>query len=228
MIWQTGLVTALLATGVHAGIGDLVFEGMSRNSPSYERRMQEIAKRTLLARGIIETRQLQGNNIFNTDGRINVTAWDEIANSACITALSTLPKASNPSGTCICYNLPALDRNSGRFEADLRLYSLGVPTGDFAGIPPQNVDVSLGYKSASVSAVTLDTASQKVISPGLVTRQAASASQPGDLQLLQTYHFLGQINQDQMAPDMPMQVPPNATCKEACSLTPSTGPNYKH
>ena len=111
-------------------------------SPSYERRMQEIAKKTLLARGIMETRQIQ-EDIFNIDGRINMTAWDVLANTACITRLSTLPQASNPSGTCVCYNLPALDRNLGTFEADLRLYSLGEPRDGFVGISPQNIAENL-------------------------------------------------------------------------------------
>ncbi|KAK3312230.1 hypothetical protein B0H66DRAFT_395968 [Apodospora peruviana] len=207
MIWQTAaLVATLLASGAQAGIGDLVVEGMSRNSPSYERRMQEVAKKTLLARGILESRQLssgQGSDtVLNPDGTINMTAWDAQANAACITALKALPEASNPSGTCVCYNLPALDSTSGGFEADLRLYKLNVPTGDFAGIPPENIEVGLRYTGASVSPVSPGTAAAKVVMPKLGSRQIATTAD--DLQLLQTYLFVGQIDKSEISPDITM------------------------
>ncbi|KAF3766693.1 hypothetical protein M406DRAFT_232498, partial [Cryphonectria parasitica EP155] len=116
----------------------------------------------------------------------NTTAWDAQVSAACQTALSKLTVASNPSGTCACYNLPALDTQTGAFEADLRLYQISPATGDFAGIPANQVQVSMSYNGASVSPVSASTAQAM-----LTTRQ--------DLQLLQAYTFVGQIDQSKMA-----------------------------
>jgi hypothetical protein len=210
MLWQHAIFSALFAAGVEAGIGALVVDGMTRNSPPLDRRMEEIAKAHLRSRGYLETRQdVQGttgpasNVVLNQDGTIDMTTWDTMANDACNSALSHLSVASNPSGTCICYNLPALDNTTGTFEADLRLFQISSPTGDFTGIPPQNIQVGLAYKGASVSPVTTSTASQKVVSKVVAPRQADVASN-GTLKLLQSYLFVGQIDKTQMKSSMSM------------------------
>ncbi|KAK0723398.1 hypothetical protein B0T26DRAFT_642955 [Lasiosphaeria miniovina] len=203
MIWQTALVASLLASGAQAGIGSLVAEGMTRGNPSVVRRLQEIAKLTLVSRGFLDERQtptVDSNTVFSPDGTINMTAWDDQANKACNAALKDLKLASNPSGAVICYNLPALNNVTGTFEADLRLYQLNEPTGDFAGIPPEKIQVGLTYKGASVSPVTSQTASTKVVA----ARQAAAgtaveATGNGPLKLLQTYLFVGQIDKTQLS-----------------------------
>lgn len=210
MIWQTTLVASLLASGAQAGIGDLIVEGMTRNSPAVERRLQEIAKSSILARGYIESRQATPQpNLVNADGTLNMAAWDAEANEACQIALSQLPQASNPSGTCVCYNLPRMNNQTGAFEADLRLFRRGEPTGDFLGIPPQNVQVGLSYRGASVSPVSMGRTTRPAASSvaagasGLSVRQAQTS--PNEtLELLQTYLFVGQIDRDQMRTGMTM------------------------
>lgn len=193
MLWPRTLVASLLASGAQAGIGELIAEGMTRNSPSLERRMQEIAKLSLQARGYVEARQTTtgpgSNTMLNADGTINMSVWDQAANEACIKSLRELPQASNPSGTCVCYNLPALNNATGAFRADLRLYRLGLPTGDFQGIPPEQVKVGLSYSGASVSQVSVGAPPTNTI---------------GDLELLQTYSFIGQIDSTQMSRAMTM------------------------
>lgn len=212
MLWQTFVASSLLATGVRAGIGSLIIDGMTRNSPSVERRMEEIAKANLRSRGYLEARQSTtqsmtgpaSNVILNQDGTINMTAWDAQANDACNVALSHLPEASNPSGTCICYNLPALDNVTGTFEADLRLYQLSAPSGQFSGIPPQNIQVGLSYRGASVSPVSARTASEKVVVSAVAPRQNSAANVNTDLKLLQTYLFVGQIDKTKMTAPLTM------------------------
>lgn len=211
MFWQGVVTSSLLATGVQAGIGALVMDGMTRNSPSLERRMEEIAKASLRSRGYLETRQSTqettgpaSNVLLNLDGTINMTAWDALANDACNVALSHLPEASNPSGTCICYNLPALDNTTGTFEADLRLYQISSPKGEFSDIPAQNIQVGLTYKGASVSPVSATTASQKVVSKVVAARQENVALQNSSLKLLQTYLFVGQIDKTEMKTPLSM------------------------
>jgi len=213
MLWHTTLVASLLASGAQAGIGSLVVEGMTRNSPQVERRLQEIAKSSLLARGYVETRQVMAQpNILNPDGTINMDAWNTEANRACQEALRDLPQASNPSGTCVCYNLPALDNRTGTFEADLRLFRRGEPTGDFLGIPPQNVQVGLSYRGASVSPVSMGRASRAATGAAASVAAGTSALSarqgqinPNEtLELLQTYLFVGQIDRTKMSAAMTM------------------------
>ena len=198
----------LLVAGAHASIGDLIIEGLTRNSPSVERRYQEIAKANLRARNRIEFRQNAveldggpGNNVvFNPDGTVNMTAWDAMADAACEDALNDLPQATNPSGTCVCYNLPLINNQTGAFQADLRLYRLSAPSGVFTGIKPEDVQVSLSYNGASVSPVTQQMEQQRT-GTRAVRRQAddGDVKVNSSLQKLQTYLFVGQVDKNRMS-----------------------------
>ena len=168
-------------------------EGLARNSPAVERRLEEIAKANLRARGYVEVRAVS-NTPLNADGSLDMTAWNEAANTACRDALQNLQLASNPSGACVCYNLPLLNNATGTFEADLRLFQLNEPTGQFQGIPQDKIEVELSYNGASVSEVS----QQSVGSGDLKPRQATTQTTNGDLKLLQSYLFVGQVDKDQM------------------------------
>ncbi|KAK4098112.1 hypothetical protein N658DRAFT_432640 [Parathielavia hyrcaniae] len=197
MLWQRTLVASLLAIGARAGIGDLIMEGLRRNSPKVERRLEEMAKANV--RVFLQTRQSEeglgsNNTPLNTDGSLDMAAWNEAANAACRDALSSMQRASNPSGACVCYNLPLLDNSTGAFEADLRLFQLSEPTGAFEGIPQDRIEIELSYNGASVSEV-----SQQPSAP-LKVRQTSDR----DLPLLQSYLFIGQIDGDRMSDEVTM------------------------
>lgn len=181
----------MLAVGAQAGgIGDLVAEGYfnGRSPQSLESRMAEDA-----ATHVVVSRQLTSDVRLNADGTVNMAAWETEVNAACTAALSKILVATNPSGTCTCYNLPALNNATGAFEADLRLYQLSAARDDFAGIAPEQVQVSLSYHGASVSPVSQTTAGARV-----------AARQNENLRLLQTYLFIGQIDADKLTPGMDM------------------------
>lgn len=133
---------------------------------------------------------------------LNVTQWDAQTQAACTSALTALNGvASNPSGMAICYNVPYLNNQTGVFEADLRLYMVSPPTGAFANIASSNVQVSLNYNGATVSPVN-------------ASSLKARGEQESDLNsliswprnevvkrvltptLVQSYAFVGQINND--------------------------------
>ncbi|KAK4175765.1 hypothetical protein QBC36DRAFT_19252 [Triangularia setosa] len=199
MIWQRTFVVSLLAMGAQAGIGDMVAEGMMRGSPSVERRLQEIAKANIMSRGYMEIRQVPGlstgigsNTPLNPDGTIDMEAWNEAVNNACRESLSTLNIASNPSGACICYNLPVLNNITGAFEADLRLFQISEPRAEFQGIPQERINVSLSYNGASV-------AMKNGVTPG-----GPEPAQDGNLRLLRSFLFVGQINNDAMEDEITM------------------------
>lgn len=214
MFWKTVVVASVLAGQAHAGIQGMVggADLAGRTTHDWERRMAVAAaeeggyvprvfvKRdtTNATTGTTTTTTTAGTGVvLNADGTINMTAWDDTATAACNSALTKLPESSNPSGTCICYNLPALDNTTGTFEADLRLFQLSTPSGEFEGIPPENIQVGLSYIGASVSPVTVASASKLVVG-------RADTSANGSLRLLQQYLFVGQIKKELMTADMNM------------------------
>lgn len=203
MLWHGTLIASFLAIGAHAGIGDLVIEGRTRNSPAVERSLEEMARASLRARGQLEARQSDGQDNttpLKADGSLDIEAWNEAANTACRNALRGLQHASNPSGACVCYNLPLLDNSTGTFEADLRLFQLSEPTGQFQGIPQERIEVELNYNGASVTEVT-----EQAVS-GLRVRQEdnGNSNEAGDLRLLQSYLFLGQVDKNRMTGQISM------------------------
>lgn len=130
----------------------------------------------------------------NTNTAQNLAQWDTTTNTACLSALTSLRQSSNPSGTCICYNLPALDSTTGMFEADLRLFKVSASRGAWAGIAPGDIMVGLRYNGATVSEVK----------PGDMGRNASEGVGEDGVQLLQTYMFVGQIDDAKMGEDMTM------------------------
>jgi len=198
MFWQKMLVASLLAIGAQAGISDLIIEGRTRNSPAVERGLAETAMANLRTRELLETRQSDdpGNDTpLNADGSLDVAAWNDAANKACQDALREMQVASNPSGTCVCYNLPLLDNSTGTFEADLRLYQVSEPTGQFQGIPQDQIEVELSYNGASVQEVTEQAVARVKVRQNNVG---------GDHRLLQSYLFVGQIDKDRMTDQVTM------------------------
>ncbi|CAM1510860.1 Fc.00g083730.m01.CDS01 [Cosmosporella sp. VM-42] len=123
---------------------------------------------------------------------LNLTAWDSITNAACLSALSSLRQSSNPSGTCICYNLPSLDTSTGIFEADLRLFKISESRGAWAGIPPENIKVGLRYSGATVSPVTMGNDSD------------IGKRDDNGPELMKAYMFVGQIDGIKMKENMTM------------------------
>lgn len=151
-----------------------------------------------------QNRQFESTVQLDDDGEIDMSAWDEETEAACQDSLKRLMIASNPSGACICYNLPSLDTSSGVFEADLRVYRFNEPSGAFQGIPAEDIEVALMYEGATVSPVD-DGNISNLSEPGARKRQSQPEGEDSpDLPLLQQYSLVGQINKDRMSDDMSM------------------------
>lgn len=214
MHWSTTVAAALLAASracSAAEIRALTVEARYQVSAAdvLERRYEDIAGHYMSKRQAFTQANATGAAL-NPDGSLNLDAWDAQAAAACTSALSKLEIASNPSGTCICYNIPSLDTTTGKFEADLRLFKISEPTGDFAGIPPQNIQVGLSYQAASVSPVKASSVNSRslVLEPLLpaTERRELIERDSSSLQPLQSYLFVGQIDQAQLTPSMTMWV----------------------
>ncbi|KAK2592690.1 hypothetical protein QQS21_009620 [Conoideocrella luteorostrata] len=141
--------------------------------------------------------------LLNDNGTLNWTAWNAATNEACTKALAVLPRSSNPSGNCICYNLPSLDTKTGVFEADLRLFRISDPRDDFANVSPEQVKVGLQYHGASVSPIS----EKELMGIGRVSNQMRviaprDTSSSGGPRLVQTYMFVGQIAKSKMSENM--------------------------
>jgi hypothetical protein len=79
--------------------------------------------------------------------------WNTQADEKCKEAIRRLNgTASNPSGMAACYNVPFLDPNKGTFEAELRIFNVSMPTGDFVGVTANSMLVTFQYNSASLQA----------------------------------------------------------------------------
>ncbi|CAZ79960.1 unnamed protein product [Tuber melanosporum] len=125
--------------------------------------------------------------------KLDLQSWARETTLRCIDKLRNVTKASNPSGIAVCYNLPFLSTKSGVFAADLRLYQVSAPEGDWATVGG-NIDVSLMYNGAAVQ-VRNETAEEAA-----ATAQA-SANSEGP-QKVQEFHFIGQIDKMLLADDM--------------------------
>lgn len=78
--------------------------------------------------------------------------WDNQTQAACMTALGAYINSTNPSGMAVCYNIPYFNNATGAFEADLRLYRVADPSGDWTGLTQQGMSVGLSYPGATVAA----------------------------------------------------------------------------
>ena len=132
---------------------------------------------------------------------LNITQWNENVLSSCTTQLQSLNgDAGNPSGIAACYNLPFWDNSTGIFHADLRLFVISQPTGEFAGISAQNVQADLAYASASVQSVENAALRRRDDSITSMTRGEMGRRQAPVLS--QSYALYGKLNQEMLGKDM--------------------------
>lgn len=212
MRWYTSLAAGLLATSAIASDIVAIERGTIPLHPSdvLEKHYLDVSPSHHLVRR--QQQQFESTATLNEDGTIDMNAWDKDAETACQDSLKRLQIASNPSGVCICYNLPSLDTSSGVFEADLRVYRLNEPSGAFEGIAPEDVKVGLKYDGASVSPVSADEVRNDEKSTKAAASEKRQHSEAGDakaaatrdLPLLQHYHLVGKIEKDRMGDQMTM------------------------
>ncbi|KAF5715133.1 hypothetical protein FMUND_7046 [Fusarium mundagurra] len=141
-----------------------------------------------------------GDVPLTKDGSLNMTAWNMETNAACRSALGGLHKSTNPSGTCVCYNLPSLDVKTGVFEADVRLYQVSQPRGSFAAVAPEDINVGISYKGASVMPIQ----PADVNGTGLTGGKPGMGKREEGMPLLQSYMLVGKIDADKMTDNMTM------------------------
>jgi hypothetical protein len=138
---------------------------------------------------------------------VNITQWNENVLSSCTTQLQSLNgDAGNPSGMVACYNLPFWDNSTGVFHADLRLFMVSQPTGEFAGISAENVQVDLAYASANVQSVDNAALRRREDAMSLMNPRGEMGKRQAPT-LSQTYALYGKLNQEMLGMDMYVSLP---------------------
>jgi hypothetical protein len=139
--------------------------------------------------------------VRDADGSLNLDSWNAATNAACIENLKRLLRSTNPSGYCVCYNLPSLDADAGIFEADLRLYRVSEPRDGFANVRPEDIQVEVTYAGAAVSTIEAN----EVQAMGMQGQYASIGKRAdGDPELMRVSMLAGKINEDRMHKDMTM------------------------
>ena len=128
------------------------------------------------------------------NGTLDVQAWGNLTNTACVATLSKLPRATNPSGTALCYNLPVLDTSTGKFEADLTVYQISEQRADWK-------DISLGEAGLEITFDHAIVAVKNVTAAGGGEDQSSDASTPRPWRV---YSISGKIKDDEFSSDMSM------------------------
>lgn len=185
-MWGVAVATSLLLAG-QVSAGAIKTEGLVRRDDSMEQNMRRYVEALVEP---VEKRQT-----------MNTTDWNVETEAACTSALAEMNgTTSDPSGMAICYNIPTLDSQTGVFQADLRLYQIAPPTGDFAGISSDQVMVGLNYAGATVSPVNSSTFVKARSEESLISwPREKRASTPTQAQ---AYAFVGQINKADLTTGM--------------------------
>lgn len=133
--------------------------------------------------------------------------WDQQTESACNIALTSLGgKATSPSGIATCYNIGNLDRSTGIFHVDLRLYRIAACNGDWIQLQTSTPDISLSYAGASLLANTIQKArwdgdrldwsiAEREEAKDMYLRRSNSASP----KKLEDLSFVGTVHNDKLA-----------------------------
>lgn len=131
---------------------------------------------------------------------LNLETWAEDTTRACAAMINGTTQANNPSGISLCYNIPLLITATGVFAADLRLFNVSPPTGDWADVPLQNYSVNLVYAGAVITP------------PRNLSLPEITASDRGmngfNLSKLVDYEYIGKLDNDVVAQSPPECVPP--------------------
>ncbi|KAL2037549.1 hypothetical protein N7G274_009661 [Stereocaulon virgatum] len=80
--------------------------------------------------------------------------WSSLVDVACSKAL-TLSEghASNPSSVSLCYNVRTFESVKGTFEAELRLYRIAAPRGDWMRLNGKGIEVGVEFNQALVTMI---------------------------------------------------------------------------
>lgn len=144
----------------------------------------------------------QGHAALDKAAAPSVDSTAMVANPApaCDKALAALNGiASNPSGIAVCYNVLMLNVSTGVFQADVRLYKIAPPSGDWATLDNSRGKISTGlqYMGADVHtpSITPNTKRDGALQPDITnTDQVKRAAKPPES--VKNLTYIGQAHAD--------------------------------
>lgn len=223
MLFTAAIASTLFASQISAGFVDGATSGLIRrdNREELYRRYVETIVEPVGKRAAV----LTTNTPMTSSGKLDVGAWNTMAEAACTKSLDALKGvASNPAGLAVCYNVPQLNEATGVFQADMRLYNISKATGDFQTIPPQQVFVGLSFTGATVQAVNSSQLAMKrspSSSSDLVSLISWPRGEEGPLEKrstapfqVQSYAFVGQVSPGLMLNVNNQSVVPPSSCND--------------
>ena len=146
------------------------------------------------------------------NGSIDTTQWNTEATTACMNAIDMLNgNSSNPTGLVACFNVPYLDQTNGTFEAEVRIFNVSIPTGQWVGVTTSQMTVGLNFQDATIQAsdslVKRDMDSQPLLRRQMTTTSSmmASATSSGAMMTpsqVGARTYIGQIYPNLLTPGM--------------------------
>ena len=129
---------------------------------------------------------------------------DNGTDAACLSALSSLNgQASSATGISVCYNLAYFNNSTGTFQADVRLYRLNPPSGDWASLVQASASVGLIYPNAAVAMGTnMNGGKSRVKRQLLSPDNGALVARAAPPKVIATMTFVGQLDSSQLSQAM--------------------------
>jgi hypothetical protein len=128
--------------------------------------------------------------------------WDEETKQACMKTLGNLNgQASNPSGIAVCYNLPFLDKKTGVFQAELRMYNVSAPIDPWAGVTAADVSMTLSYLGATVQMMNMNS-TKRDLSGGVSNGMLVERQNIETMTELKVLMYVGRVNKNLMGEAM--------------------------
>ncbi|KAL5114072.1 hypothetical protein ACEQ8H_008049 [Pleosporales sp. CAS-2024a] len=133
--------------------------------------------------------------------------WEAETKKACMETLGKLNgKATNPSGIVVCYNLPFLDKTTGVFQAELRMYNMSAPVRPWVGITAADVSLTLSYLGATVQNMAGNFSKRDIgyppvrreVGEGLLVERQSTKT----LTEMKVLMYVGRVNSNLLGPAM--------------------------
>jgi len=113
-------------------------------------------------------RRTEGIRTEKEAQNLDLESWSRETVKLCAEKLKSITTASNPAGVAGCWNLPLLVESTGVFAADLRLFRVAEPTGDWKNVDVSSYNISVEYDgSAAIQARNMTDKERKASKEGM-------------------------------------------------------------
>ena len=121
---------------------------------------------------------------------------DNATDAACMSSLMSLNgQPASATGISVCYTLVYFNNSTGAFEADVRLYRISPPTGQWASLVQTSASVGLVYPNASVADGTGGMTGRRLIRRQLLSSSEGHLIARADaLKRIAAMIFVGQLD----------------------------------